>query len=94
MEGSDERYWRIFFRRKVEKRVSKMPRTEQVLFANLTEDLRRKGPNRTEWRNFCKLSENEYHCHLSYAWVACWRVDRNCMEIEVYYAGSREDAPY
>ena len=94
MANSDEKQWRVFFRRKVEKRVMKMPRTEQILFANLIEDLRRKGPIRREWRNYGKLSENEYHCHLSYSWVACWRVQDEVMEIEVYYAGSREKAPY
>ena len=71
-----------------------MPRREQVLFANLVEDLQRKGPERAEWSNFSKLSRNEYHCHLSYSWVACWRVEREYLEIEVYYAGSREKAPY
>jgi len=86
--------WRVFFRRKVEKSVTKMPRREQVLFANLVEDLQRKGPIRTEWRNFSRLSENEYHCHLSYSWVACRRVEKQVLEIEVYYAGSRENAPY
>ena len=86
--------WRVFFRRKVEKSVTKMPRREQILFANLVEDLQRKGPIRKEWRNFSKLSENEYHCHLSYSWVACWRVEKQVLEIEVYYAGSRENAPY
>lgn len=94
MTNSDEKQWRVFFRRKVEKRVMKMPRTEQILFANLIEDLRRKGPIRREWRNFSKLSENEYHCHLSYSWVACWRGQDEETEIEVYYAGSREKAPY
>jgi hypothetical protein len=86
--------WRVFFRRKVEKQGGKMPRKEQVLFANLVEDLIRKGPVRTEWRNLSKLSDREYHCHLSYPWVACWRVEGAEMEIEVYYAGSREKAPY
>lgn len=94
MTGSRENQWRVFFRRKVEKRVVKMPRAEQVLFANLIEDLQRKGPIRSEWKNFSKLSESEYHCHLSYSWVACWRVEDEIMEIEVYYAGSREKAPY
>ena len=86
--------WRVFFRRKVEKQVGKMPRREQVLFANLVEDLIRKGPIRTEWRNFSKLSDREYHCHLSWSWVACCRVENGEMEIEVYYAVSREKAPY
>lgn len=94
MTKSNEKQWRVFFRRKVEKRIVKISRTEQVLFANLIEDLQRKGPIRTEWKNFSKLSECEYHCHLSYSWVACWRVEDEIMEIEVDYAGSREKAPY
>ena len=94
MAHSNRRVWRVFFRRKVEKRVMKMPRAQQVLFANLVDDLRTKGPIRKEWRNFSRLSINEYHCHLSHSWVACWRVEDEAMEIEVYYAGSREKAPY
>ena len=86
--------WQVFFRKKVQKRVVQMPLKEQKLFANLVEDLEAKGPIRSEWRNFSKLGPQEYHCHLSYSWVACWRVDAHHVEIEVYYAGSREDAPY
>ena len=86
--------WRVFLRRKVEKQAIKIPRKEQVKLANLVEDLESKGPIRSEWKNFSRLSANEYHCHLSYSWVACWRVEDQIMEIEVYYAGSRENAPY
>jgi hypothetical protein len=71
-----------------------MPWREQKLLANLVEDLIAKGPIRSEWRNFSKLGTDEYHCHLSYSWVACWRVTAQAVEIEVYYAGSRENAPY
>ena len=71
-----------------------MPMREQKRFANLVEDLERKGPIRSEWPNFSKLSEQQYHCHLSYSWVACWHVEESVLEIEVYYAGSREKAPY
>ena len=94
MPGSQSNRWRVYFRRKVEKQVARMPRPEQVKFANLVEDLERKGPMRTEWKNFSKLSADEYHCHLSYSWVACWRTEDRIMEIEVYYAGSREKTPY
>lgn len=96
MAKDSERQWRVFFRRKVEKHVVKMPRKEQLLFANLVEDLIRKGPIRTEWRNFSKLSDREYHYHPSYSWVACRRVENQEIEIEVYYdyAGSREKTPY
>ena len=86
--------WRVFFRRKVQKAVVKMPIREQKRFANLVEDLERKGPIRSEWPNFSKLREQQYHCHLSYSWVACWQVEESVLEIEVYYAGSREKAPY
>jgi hypothetical protein len=72
----------------------KMPVREQKRFANLVEDLERKGPIRSEWPNFSKLGEQEYHCHLSYSWVTCWHVEDTVLEIEVYYAGSREKAPY
>ena len=94
MRDSEKESWRVFFRRKVERRAMKMPRPQQVLLANLVEDLQNKGPIRMEWPNFSKLSENEYHCHLSHSWVACWRVYEETVEIEVYYAGSREKAPY
>ena len=94
MAKKSEQQWQVFFRRKVEKLVVKMPRKEQVLFANLVGDLIRKGPIRSEWRNFGKLSDREYHCHLSYSWVARWLTEDQEMEIEVYYAGSRESAPY
>ena len=72
----------------------KMPRREQKRFANLVEDLERKGPIRSEWPNFSKPSEQQYHCHLSYSWVTRWHVEDSVLEIEVYYAGSREKAPY
>ena len=86
--------WRVFYRKKVQKAVVKMPLREQKRFANLVEDLERKGPIQSEWPNFSKLGEQEYHCHLSCSWVACWRAEEAILEIEVYYAGSREKAPY
>ena len=91
--GTRGRQWRLFFRRKVDKQVAKMARTEQVRFANLVEDLEREGPIRSECKNSSGLSSDEYHCHLSYSCVACRRVENRIMEIEVYSAGSREKAP-
>ena len=69
-----------------------MPVRMQKKMANLVEDLRDNGPIRSDWPNFSKLGENRYHCHLAYKWVACWTHEN--MRIEVYYAGSRENAPY
>ena len=86
--------WKIRFRKRVAKQLTKLPKPEQKKFAALAEDLRAKGPIRKEWPNFGSLGKDRYHCHLSYSWVACWWVKADIMEIEVYYAGSREKAPY
>ncbi|PKL19365.1 MAG: hypothetical protein CVV49_01410 [Spirochaetae bacterium HGW-Spirochaetae-5] len=80
--------------KQVKKNIEKIPLSIQKKFFFLINDLERLGPIRTEWQNFSSLGENEYHCHLSHKWVACWRCEKNSIIIEVYYAGSRENAPY
>jgi hypothetical protein len=60
------------------KGVAKMPTSEQDLFMLLTKE----------------LGSITHHCHPSRKWVACWRHENDTIEIEVYYAGSRESAPY
>ena len=84
----------VWVKRSVEKRIAKAPETIQILFDELIEDLEEKGPFRKDWPNFSSLGKNQYHCHLKYSWVACWYYEKNSVKIEVYYAGSREDAPY
>jgi len=76
------------------KAAAKMPRAEQERLTKLLANLRDFGPVRLDWPNYSKLGKNEHHCHLSYHWVACWRHEQETIEIEVYYAGSRENAPY
>jgi hypothetical protein len=80
--------------KQVKKNIEKVPLSIQKKFFFLVNDLEKLGPIRTEWQNFSRLGENEYHCHLSHKWVACWRCEKNSITIEVYYAGSRENAPY
>jgi hypothetical protein len=45
-----------------------------------------------------KGADNEYHCHIEKGrptYVVCWRIaDKNKKNIEVYYAGTHEKAPY
>ena len=86
--------YKITVKRKVLKGIEKMPAAEQVKLALLIDDLAANGPMQPLWPNYSKLSATEYHCHLSRKWVACWRHDKGTIEIEVYYAGSRENAPY
>jgi hypothetical protein len=84
----------VVLKKKVEKQIHKMPEDVQLALARLLQDLRDKGPIRKEWPNFSSLGENTYHCHLKYKWIACWTYEQELLTIEVYYAGSRENAPY
>ena len=79
---------------KVLKRIERMPESIQDRMADLLRDLRDSGPFQPSWPNYRRLGPGRYHCHLSYKWVACWYHEKDTIRIEVYYAGSREDAPY
>jgi len=76
------------------KKIAKSPDSVKILFDELMIDLAKVGPIQKEWPNYSKLGHGKFHCHLCYSWVACWSCESNSIEIEVYYAGSREDAPY
>ena len=86
--------YKVAIKRKVLKTVETMPSREQDRLALLIRDLAALGPVQSGWPNYSKLSASAYHCHLSRKWVACWRHEKGTIEIEVYYAGSRENAPY
>ncbi|NMA19140.1 MAG: hypothetical protein GX927_01055 [Lentisphaerae bacterium] len=81
-------------KRSVQKSVLKMPRKVQSLYRALLLDLEESGPLQPSWRNFSKLGDGKYHCHLNYHWLACWTYQDEILTVEVYYVGSREKAPY
>ena len=80
--------------RKVQKNLFKLPNNIRQRFIALAEQLRERGPVAHDWQNYSKLGENRYHCHLTYSYVACWTHNKGTITIEVYYVGSRENAPY
>lgn len=84
----------VEIKKKVFKEIKKMPAHIQVKLAALVEDLKVKGPVQLNWQNYSRLGKDKYHCHLSRKWVACWYNKDQSINIEVYYAGSRENAPY
>ena len=86
--------YEVILKRRILKSIERMPESVQRKASNLLEDLRDMGPLRKDWPNFGKLGKDQYHCHLAYGWVACWSYERDSVVIEVYYAGSRENAPY
>ena len=89
--------YNVKIKKKVLKNIRKMPKTRQLDFFDLIRDLRLNGPIQKGWPNFSSLDagKTRFHCHLDYRWVACWSVvSESTLEIEVFYAGSREKAPY
>ncbi len=76
------------------KKLPKLPLLIQEKFRFLIQDLIEKGPVQAEWSNYSKLGKDKYHCHLNYSYVACWTFEKETISIEVYYVGSRENAPY
>jgi hypothetical protein len=61
-------------------------------------ELKRDGPKRFDWPNYDPLSLTRHHCHLRKGrptYVACWAVlDEELKQIEIYYVGTHEGAPY
>ncbi|MEI6057131.1 MAG: hypothetical protein WCR55_13875 [Lentisphaerota bacterium] len=86
--------YQIVFKRKIEKALKALPENIKDLFFILVSDMKESGVLQPGWKNFSKLGNNKYHCHLTYSYVACWELKDNKITIEVYYVGSRENAPY
>ena len=86
--------YKVIIKKQVLKNLEKLPLSIQKKFKALVVNLKATGPIRSDWPNFSALSRNEYHCHLSYKWVACWKHEKKSIVIEVYYVGSRENASY
>ena len=84
----------VRFKRKVERDARKLPENVQKTLGLLLVDLEESGPIQKGWSNFSKLEKDNYHCHLTGSYVACWTHEKDTVVIEIYYAGSREDAPY
>lgn len=84
----------VKIKKKIIRNLKKLPVNVQKLFFLLVEDLKADGPIQKSWNNFSPLEDGKYHCHLNYRYVACWTYHQGEIEIEVYYVGSREKAPY
>lgn len=87
--------WTVGFTSRAAKQVKGLQKRHRDALALLVREMQLNGPVQASWPNYSKLGEDTYHCHLAHKWVACWRVtDKEVKLIEVYYAGSRENAPY
>ena len=86
--------YKVLVHKRVAKTIETLPEPIRKKLVALVEQLQERGPIQPNWPNYGRLSVNRYHCHLSYSWVACWYHEKETLEIEVYYVGSRQNAPY
>jgi len=90
--------WQIEYSTKARKQVKKLTGSIQDAILALVMDIESGGPVRGDWPNFSKLGRDKYHCHLKKGrptYVACWKlIDKKKKQIEVYYVGTHEKAPY
>ena len=66
-------------------------------FFALAKEIEEKGPVRGNWPNYGRLSKTKHHCHIKKGqptYVVCWEERNGNIEIEVYYVGTHEKAPY
>lgn len=90
--------WIVDFTKKSADQRKELPSRIRAALDFLVKELETLGPIRGNWKNFSKLTRENFHCHLKNGkptYVACWRIaDKNSKLIEVYYAGTHEKAPY
>ena len=95
MNGPALKQWSVNLPKKAVKQLRGLPLAQRESFLALLQDLRRAGPVQGAWPNYSKLGKDKHHCHLSPKWVVCWEViDKHIRVMDVYYVGSRKDAPY
>jgi hypothetical protein len=87
--------YEVKLKKSVLKNMRRLPENVLDRLELLIQVLRKSGATGAHiFQGYGKLSENEYHCHLTYHYVACWQHEKHPITIEVYYAGCREKAPY
>ena len=93
--------WTIISSRAADKQAAKLSETVMLNLRLLFVDLATQGPAASGWPNYSKLQGtrgDKRHCHLQKGkptYVACWVVlDKKLRQIEVYYVGTHEKAPY
>jgi hypothetical protein len=95
--------WTVTFSQKAGKQYQKLKRSGSRPSINdiidlLVLNLQKHGPQLPDWPHFSSLETDHFHCHLHRGkptFVACWRIiDKKTKQIEVYYVGTHEGAPY
>ncbi len=92
--------WTVTLTRAAAKQVARLNPDLKAAVRLLVRDLQEQGASLNgQWSNYGKLRGqrgDKRHCHLSKGrptYVCCWQVI-NKQNLEVYYVGTHEKAPY
>ncbi len=97
--------WEVAISGRAQRESSRLPKEVQMALSFLVKEMELCGPKLSRsWKNFGPLKkdpgipDNAYHCHLKKGrptYVACWFiVNKMERQIEVFYVGTHENAPY
>jgi mRNA-degrading endonuclease RelE of RelBE toxin-antitoxin system len=95
--------WAVDFTGSARKQKEKLPKEIYLRALALKADLEWKGPERTDWPHYGKLTgkgknQDYRHCHLNKGhptYVAVWKVvDMEVQIMEIRYVGTHENADY
>ena len=86
--------YNVTITKRAQRSAATMPKAVRNKLKALVQSLKVSGPIQPLFWHYSKLGGDRYHCHLALNWVACWTCKDGSIDIEVYYAGSREKAPY
>ena len=95
--------WVVVYANKAVRQRSRLPKKIQEMLDLLVMEIEKCGPLRSNWPHFGPLKgkglpEHTYHCHIKSGrptYVSCWFIiDKKLKQVEVFYVGTHENAPY
>ncbi|OGT41738.1 MAG: hypothetical protein A3F42_02025 [Gammaproteobacteria bacterium RIFCSPHIGHO2_12_FULL_37_34] len=94
--------WRVNFTNQAAKQARQLNERASLVLQVLVDNLKTKGPAPgMRWHHYGRLhgrkQEDKRHCHLikgNPTYICCWQVKKFEKQIEVYYVGTHEKAPY
>ena len=95
--------WNVLYSPKAGRQKKKLPQKIQETIDVLVREIEKCGPLRNNWSHFGPLRgkglpENAFHCHIKSGrptYVSCWFVvDKKLKQVEIFYVGTHENAPY
>lgn len=76
------------------KQRKRVPVSVKQIFEDALSQLTDKGPVLPDWVNSGTLDDSIYHCRLNANWITYCKYKESSPEIEIFYVGRADQAPY